>query len=46
MFGYIIKSIYLGNVPKAKSWDLGAQTGLQGAIYVLGLRKPIFRAYI
>ena len=28
MFGCIIKSTYLGDVPKAKSWDLGAQTGL------------------
>ena len=28
MFGCIIKSTYLGDVPKAKSWDLGAHTGL------------------
>ena len=28
LVGCIIKSTYLGDVPKAKSWDLGAQTGL------------------
>ena len=28
MFGYIIKSNYLGDVAKAKSLDLGACTGL------------------
>ena len=28
MFDCIIKSTHLGDVPKAKSWDLGACTGL------------------
>ena len=28
LFGCIIKSTHLGDVPKAKSWDLGAHTGL------------------
>ena len=28
MFGCIIKSTYLGDVPKAKSWNLEAHTGL------------------
>ena len=28
MFGCITKSTHPGDVPKAKSWDLGAQTGL------------------
>ena len=30
LFGCIIQSTYLGDVPKAKSWDLGAYTGLGG----------------
>ena len=32
LFGCIIKSTHLGDVPKAKSWDLGAYTGLWGTI--------------
>ena len=32
LFGCIIKSTYLGDVPKAKSWDLRAYTGLWGTI--------------
>ena len=32
LFGCIIKSTYLGDVPKAKSWDLGAYTGLWGTV--------------
>ena len=32
LFGCIIKSAYLGDIPKVKSWDLGAWTVLQGAI--------------
>ena len=38
IYGCIIKSNYLGDVPKAKSWDLRAHTGLWGAIQVLGLK--------
>ena len=41
MYGCIIKSTYLGDVPKAKSKDLGACTGLQGPMYVLGLKWAI-----
>ena len=37
LFGCIIKSTHLGDVPKAKSWDLGAYTGLWRAVQVLGL---------
>ena len=37
LFGCIIKSTHLGDVPKAKSWDLGAYTGPWGAVQVLGL---------
>ena len=38
LFGCIIKSTYLGDVPKAKSWDLGAYTGPWEPISVLGLK--------
>ena len=38
LFGCIIKSTHLGGVPKTKSWDLGAYTGLWWAISVLGLK--------
>ena len=32
LFGCIIKSTHLGDVPKAKSWDLGAYTVPWGVI--------------
>ena len=32
LFGCIIKSIHLGDVPRAKSWDLGAYTVPWGVI--------------
>ena len=38
LFGCIIKSTHLGGVPKTKSWDLGAYTGLWWAISILGLK--------
>ena len=38
MFGCIIKSTHPGDVPKAKSWDLGAHTVPWGPISVLGLK--------
>ena len=41
LFGCIIKSTYLGDVPKAKSWDLGAYTGLWRAVQVLELKWAV-----
>ena len=38
MFGCIIKSTHPGDVPKAKSWDLGARTVPWGPISVLVLK--------
>ena len=41
MFDCIIKSTHLGDVPKAKSWDLGAHTVPWGLISVLGLKSAV-----
>ena len=41
LFGCIIKSTYLGDVPKAKSWDVGVYTGLWWAVQVLELKWAV-----
>ena len=44
LFGCTIKSTHLGDVPRAKSWDLGAYTVPLGVIFSFGAEIGSFGA--